>query len=67
MKNKSCIINILGDPVIAGETYNKDGKVTDYLSLPMVHPLGNSKRGKFRLRISVKSSNVIEKISLADY
>jgi len=86
------IMNILGDPVIAGETYNKDGKVTnytyewgiktsysvefrkdikeeygDYVSLPMVHPLGNKKRGKFRLRVSVKASNAIEEISLSDY
>lgn len=86
------IINILGDPVIAGETYNKEGKVTeytyewgiktrysddfrktikeeygDYVSLPVVHPLGNNKRGKFRLSVSVKASNQIEKISLHDY
>lgn len=86
------IINILGDPVIAGETYNKDGKVTDYsyewglrtsysdefretvkdeygdfVSLPMIHPLSNDKRGKFRLSVSIKANNQIDKISLSDY
>jgi len=86
------IINILGEPIIAGEVYNKDGEVTNYsyewgiktsysaefrkaieeeydnyVNLPMVHPLGNKNRGKFRLSASVKDNNQIEKITLSDY